>query len=118
MCFSNDAMLSAEDYARALQVVGLLNSRNMIVDSVSFNISCDFDILVAATEAVNELPNPICISTSPEGQLWQSHYWGVRVRWFKRFSHQTLAQENPLTPIKTPSFWARVGKYLGVSHAN
>lgn len=118
MCFSNDAMLSADDYARALQVVGILNSRNIIVISVSFNISCDFDILVAATDAVNELPNPLCISISPEGQLWQSHYWGVRVRWFERYAAKTVIQQEQPTPIKPPNLWARLGRLLGGDHAH
>lgn len=117
MCFSNDGLLSADDYARALQVVGILNSRNIIVISVSFNISCDFDILVAATDAVNELPNPLCISISSQGQMWQSHYWGVRVRWFERYAAKTVTQQEQPTPIKTPSLWARLGKLLGVNHA-
>lgn len=116
--YLQDTLLSAEEYTRAMQVVGILNSRGITVLSVSFNVSCDFDILVANSLAVQELPSPVLHTVlSNNNELWQAFVWGVRVKWVKRAVNTPEVTPPVNLTAKKPkvSFFH---KLLGLSHAH
>lgn len=128
MCYSNEPMLSAEEYRRAIEVVGILNGRGVRVLSVMFSAGCDFDVLVAANSAVEELPNAVCFAVIRNKEVWQTTVWGVRVRWFKPVQpkewvnqpQQQLktAPQHHHAPLPDCGVWARLWQFLGLGHAN
>jgi len=121
-------MLSAEEYRRAIEVIGILNGRGVRVISVMFSAGCDFDVLVAADSAVETLPNAVCFAIIRQQEVWQTNVWGVRVRWFKPVTSkdwvnqpqqqlETIPQHCQ-APLPDRGVWARLWQFLGVGHAN
>lgn len=124
MCFSNDCLLSAEEYRRAIEVVGILNGRGVKVLSVMFSVGCDFDVLVAHDSAVERLPNAVCFAIIRQKEVWQTNVWGVRVRWIKQRQpvanqkQQSVTSIHHQTPLPDQGFWARVCSFLGLDNAD
>lgn len=126
MCFSSEPMLSAEEYRRAIEVVGILNGRGVRVLSVMFSAGCDFDVLVAHDNSVETLPNAVCFAVIRQQEVWQTNVWGVRVRWFKpvqksRPSTAAIVPEEVVAHHPTPpdhGIFARLWQFLGVGHAH
>lgn len=131
MCFSNDCLLSAEEYRRAIEVVGILNGRGVKVLSVMFSLGCDFDVLVAANSAVETLPNAVCFAIIRQKEVWQTNVCGVRVRWIKprqqpvkndteQPQHEQLetTPQHTHAPLPDHGIWARIWSFLGLDNAD
>lgn len=133
MCmFQQENLLSAEDYQRGMEAVALLKARGISIISIIFVAGSDFDVLISPDSPVHELPEPILFAIVRGQEIWQTYFWGVRIRWIKPIPAKapgssagepktSAHEEKPMytqPPVPDNGFWSHIWKLLGIGHAH